>query len=195
MKRRNLLSLIALSASVFVTTMASVAVADPNYTCEYSDSALSVADLDGDGLLTEFDRDCMIEVVFAAGQGGRFEIPECTDFTHSQLDFNGSGDISIADLLRILHTMNFFGLCEEYGDLTGDGIINVADYQCMVLSARWAMSPTGPIPACLTSEEIADLDCDGGIDVIDVQLFADVYFGDIHPDLDADGNGIVDSCE
>ena len=196
MLRKDLFGLFGLLALFLVTTLTSSVMANPNYSCEYSESALSVCDLDGDGLLSEFDRDCMVEVVLAAGQGGRFQIPECTDFTHSQLDLNGSGEITIADLLRFLYSLNYFGLCEQYCDLNGDGAINVADYQCMLFAARWAMSPASAAPpACLTSPEMADLDCDESIDVIDVQLFADVYFGDIHPDLDGDGNGIVDSCE
>lgn len=83
------------------------------------------------------------------------------------------------------------------GDLTADGIVNIVDLQCAVLiaQAELLMSicpiPVYPMPACLVAEFpgphtpatppgpsilTADMNCDGEINIQDVQLIALALF-------------------
>ena len=83
-----------------------------------------------------------------------------------------------------------------YGDLTGDGSVDVVDVQCMNIVVHAEMEGTG-LPDCLTDPLAADLNCDGVISVVDFQLVILKAKGDgpLNFAIDADQNGVHDSCE
>lgn len=80
------------------------------------------------------------------------------------------------------------------GDVTGDDQVDVADLQCTVLAS---LNPVPP--SCLSAPGATDLNCDGGTDVVDIQLMVLVVL--VHPqfgipsDKDQNGNNVHDSCE
>ena len=82
-----------------------------------------------------------------------------------------------------------------YGDLTGDGKVNVVDLQCMILTQKWAMAgKSGAAPKCL--QTTADLNCDGKISVVDYQLMIKLLNGQgLSAALDKDNDGVHDACK
>lgn len=85
----------------------------------------------------------------------------------------------------------------RYGDITGDGAVNVVDVQCMQLVLGWiARGAYGTGPACMSSVGAADLNCDGAVNVVDYILAITLAKGQpLHPDLDSNGDGIHDACQ
>ena len=89
-----------------------------------------------------------------------------------------------------------------YGDLPGDGVPSVTDIQCMSKVVQWMMAEDDePAPACLAyGRSVADLDCNGEINVVDLKLSAEIAKnhlsgGALHPSLDGNENNVVDACE
>lgn len=84
------------------------------------------------------------------------------------------------------------------GDVTNDGAATVSDVQCAILAALWAVDPIGIAePACTDGAvERADLNCDSGYTVADVQLTIGLALElGLPSELDGDGNACVDACE
>jgi len=87
------------------------------------------------------------------------------------------------------------------GDATGDGNTNVSDTQCIirtVLSAMYGIDP----PSCLDDPIKADLNCDGVVTMIDVQLSIDRALScgtgycnaPMSPEIDVNQDGVHDQC-
>jgi len=84
------------------------------------------------------------------------------------------------------------------GDLNDDGSADVLDVQCAILSALSELSePAAPLPTCLVGDlNVADPNCDGVVDVIDVLLFIEAALDiPLSANLDGNGNGCVDQCD
>ncbi|NUN13827.1 MAG: FG-GAP repeat protein [Myxococcales bacterium] len=84
------------------------------------------------------------------------------------------------------------------GDLNGNGITNVGDVQCIILTVLWTQAGNdAPVPSCLAEDlSTADVNCDGATVVTDVVLV--IYWALSAPlstDIDADGNLCPDACE
>ena len=88
------------------------------------------------------------------------------------------------------------------GDVQGDAQLDVSDVQCMVLAAL-DLSPGDPStdPSCMIFDEASDLDCDGAINVVDIQLLVQMVLGALidaigMPEaVDGDGDNVHDSCD
>jgi hypothetical protein len=85
------------------------------------------------------------------------------------------------------------------GDVNGDGGANVTDALCVVLSSLVTLS-TGAIgasPTCLglAPLEVADLNCDGDVDVSDATVAVKLALGSPLGVLDANSNACADACE
>ncbi|NUN13423.1 MAG: lamin tail domain-containing protein [Myxococcales bacterium] len=87
-------------------------------------------------------------------------------------------------------------------DVTGDGKGDVGDVQCTILTNLWALGGyAGAPPGCLkyglvSPALLGDFDCSGQTDVADVSLAIYCALNSPpSPELDGDGNGIVDNCE
>jgi hypothetical protein len=63
-------------------------------------------------------------------------------------------------------------VCGVGGDLTANGDSSVADVLCSVLVSLWLQAgKITPLPACMSQPvHLADLDCDGAVDVSDILL-------------------------
>lgn len=90
------------------------------------------------------------------------------------------------------------GCTDPPGDITAGAATNVVDVQCSILLALWELNnKSGPVPECLKwPEELADQNCDGSINVADIQII--IQYSLLQPlnvDIDADGSGCPDSCE
>lgn len=84
------------------------------------------------------------------------------------------------------------------GDITNNNTTNVIDVQCLTLVSLWYLNgSTGVQPICLqTSVSDADINCDGNINVSDVQLVILLALKQPLPvALDADADKCVDVCE
>jgi hypothetical protein len=83
-----------------------------------------------------------------------------------------------------------------YADPNGNDVTDVVDVQCTILAAL-ASQQGGEAPACVAGPAcLADLDCNGSVDVADVQLVTVLVLGSSLPILvDADQDGIVDGCQ
>ncbi len=195
MPKFKVLSALAIAATVLTSAFA--ATAAPNFTCDYSDQTIAAYDMDGDEVLTQDDVECLAKVAAWDAAGGTGALPGCFDSTLITADLNGDGSVGITDVLRLARAVNHFGACTTYGDLNGNDKVNVVDIQCMVKAAQWdAAGANGPAPICLSSPEAADLDCDGDIDFMDLQLVGHVAStGSLNQAIDQNGNGVHDSCE
>lgn len=83
-----------------------------------------------------------------------------------------------------------------YGDINGDGAINVLDTQCLLLAAQ-AVQLGEPFPACVAPGVPGpDLNCDGGVNVGDINLSISLAierpFEEV---IDMNANQIHDDCE
>lgn len=85
------------------------------------------------------------------------------------------------------------------GDFTGNGTTNVADIVCIILSSLWQITdPDGAPPECLAVRGAlaADANCDGSINVVDVQITVNHALSNPLPaEVDADGNDCPDTCD
>ncbi|NUN15706.1 MAG: hypothetical protein HUU55_18935 [Myxococcales bacterium] len=88
------------------------------------------------------------------------------------------------------------GCTDPFGDITGDGEAKVVDVQCFILLVLSALSGNPDVPTCLgTALADADLQCDGQLDITDVQLVIGAALKkDLDPGLDTDGNNCPDEC-
>lgn len=85
-----------------------------------------------------------------------------------------------------------------FGDVSGNGVTDIVDAQCTILTSLWALAATfDPPPSCLAvAPEQADADCSGDVAVTDVLLVIGVALGSQPgPDLDADFDGCPDTCQ
>lgn len=83
------------------------------------------------------------------------------------------------------------------GDLDGIGGMNVVDVQCGIVTTLWSLGGGGSVPACLAGGDVqlADVNCDGVPNVIDVQALILLALDlPLAPGADADGDGCVDAC-
>jgi hypothetical protein len=88
--------------------------------------------------------------------------------------------------------------CPVTGDVNGSSSVNVSDAQCVLLSVLWALGgQLGPKPACLQGPlSSADINCDGSVNVSDVQLAIRIALGlGLGPVIDPDGNKCAEACE
>ncbi len=85
-----------------------------------------------------------------------------------------------------------------YGDLDNSGSHDVVDVQCGILATLWELgSQAGPAPTCLAgAPDVADVDCNGTVTVVDVQLLISLALGlPLSASVDPNGNGCADTCE
>lgn len=108
----------------------------------------------------------------------------------SALDANGNGKVDACEMKRRIKV-------HAYGDVDGNGRVDISDYQCLVMATQWAVGGSSTsVPACLADRGYADLDCDGAISVIDLMVMNDVIFGQpLNPTIDANADGMHDSCQ
>lgn len=195
----NMAHFTKLSTTVLAATIvvwASNAHAFPNYTCDYDDEVLEAWDIDGDGVLSQDDAECLQEVILWSMGGAGSAVPECLAMTVREVDFNRDRQIGVVDLLSFGRAIDYYGECTLYADINGSGVFNSADAQCMALAvSSMQQGPGTPLPGCVASDEMVDLDCDGEFDLIDFMIFLHVLEGGLHPDIDGNDNGIHDSCE
>ncbi len=184
----------ATMAAAIIVILSSTAQAFPNYTCEYSDEVLEAWDVNGDGVLTQADEECLQELIFAGLAGTPTAVPECLAGSVASVDYNGDRRITIVDHIRLGQAIARYGECALYADINGSGEFNSADPQCMTLSVM-AMQQGAPLPGCVWTDEAVDLDCDGEFDLLDFMIFLHVLHGGLNPEIDANGNDIHDACE
>ncbi len=142
-------------------------------------------DYDGDGVGDACDEDI-------DGDGIDDNADNCPDVVNADqndLDEDGIGD-----------------LCDPIplGDVTGDGALNDDDIECIVAIILEREDGDG-IPGCsMDKAEAADLNCDGSVDVVDVQVAVILKMNCV-PDgcppgvfvesIDFNQNNIPDACE
>ncbi|NUN12590.1 MAG: hypothetical protein HUU55_03020 [Myxococcales bacterium] len=82
------------------------------------------------------------------------------------------------------------------GDVDQSGAATVVDVQCQLVSVL-AILNNAPTPGCLAvGFDNADLNCDGDLSVVDVQLTIQLVLGQtLDPVIDANANLCVDACE
>jgi hypothetical protein len=88
-------------------------------------------------------------------------------------------------------------ICEGLlGDINGSGEVNVSDVVCGIQTALWAGGEVGPPPGCLAGPPtIANLNCLGNVNVVDVQLLILLALQiPLSGNLDADADGCPDAC-
>lgn len=79
------------------------------------------------------------------------------------------------------------------GEVTGDGLANVIDVQCIVLEAL-AEAQSTPAPPCLAGD--ADLNCDAAVNVQDVQLGIGAALKlPLATTIDGDHDACPDACQ
>ncbi|NUN14047.1 MAG: lamin tail domain-containing protein, partial [Myxococcales bacterium] len=84
------------------------------------------------------------------------------------------------------------------GDIDGSTKTNVNDVQCEILMTLWVLGgKVAPLPICLKAEVVdADINCDGALNVSDVQLVIQLALGaQLSPLIDGDGDGCADLCD
>lgn len=89
------------------------------------------------------------------------------------------------------------GQCpDELGDIDGDGGVDVADVQCLVLVLLEVLAVTEEPPACLDPEAQTDLDGDTQLDIVDAVVLAAFALGAPLPEaIDQNANGCPDGYE
>lgn len=84
------------------------------------------------------------------------------------------------------------------GDVNGSGLVDVADAQCSLLGALWAMKGMDegePLPACIAGIPWLDVDCNGAPTVVDVLIVISRVLGQpLSPAIDTDQDTCPDSC-
>lgn len=82
------------------------------------------------------------------------------------------------------------------GDVTGDGITNIVDVQCAIVSALAELAGSTEVPECAQNHpEGPDADCNGIVDVVDIQLAISFTLGvPLSPAIDANADLCVDTC-
>jgi hypothetical protein len=86
---------------------------------------------------------------------------------------------------------------EPPGDINGDGSANIVDVQCTIVVVLSTFGGAGPLPVCLAGDiGTADLDCLGGVDVVDVQIGISYALGaGLNATVDGNADGCPDSCQ
>ncbi len=86
---------------------------------------------------------------------------------------------------------------DGYGDANADGALNVVDVQCDILAVLWQLGgQVDPMPQCLSGPSVADMNCDGKTDVVDVQIEISLSLSlPLGSTVDSDANDCADSCE
>lgn len=83
------------------------------------------------------------------------------------------------------------------GDINASGKVDVVDVQCSINTALWVLSGSeGPLPGCLAGTlDIADLDCNGIVNVVDVNFEILITLGiPLSTTIDTDEDGCPDTC-
>jgi hypothetical protein len=86
------------------------------------------------------------------------------------------------------------------GDVNGNGIANIVDVQCALLTNLWVLagSTPGAEPGCLGGQDpilIGDANCDSTVDVSDITIFIKTALGTTLGVIDSDGDFCPDACE
>ena len=87
------------------------------------------------------------------------------------------------------------------GDLTQNGVVDVVDVQCSILTALYEQVPDSDpgLLDCMGGPgqlALADLSCSGEINVVDVLLNLTLALGSpLNSEVDSNGNGCHDNCE
>lgn len=93
------------------------------------------------------------------------------------------------------------------GDVTDDGLTNAEDVVCLIDAVTFALA-SSETPSCLQSNSQADLNCDGVLNVVDVEILTDLVdkipvqernrnhqLCPLSSAIDTDSNCVVDTCE
>lgn len=111
---------------------------------------------------------------------------------------SGAAMLAVAIAVGVLPRPSGASCLSPPGDVTGDAIVNVLDLQCLIMTSLYEFDPNSiPVPTCLAvAPELADLNCDFGVDLSDVLLGIHYVVGsDIAAVLDADSDQCPDTCE
>lgn len=133
------------------------------------------------------DEDGIIVAPGLEGTAASYDSPKKTIPTKVELEAAPQTSPKMVDMKKAL-----------YGDLNGDGLVNVVDVQCLILTLRWPQEPDKALggPDCLTSYTSADLNCDGLVTDLDYPFIVDLSLGKALPlEVDSDANSIHDSCD
>ena len=104
-------------------------------------------------------------------------------------------------LLVALYPAGAHAMCGPVlGDVNQSGETNVADVQCTILVALNEQNPTGfgEMPECMdeAAMEVADLQCDGSVNVVDVVLSITYALeAPLSVEIDANQDACPDSCD
>lgn len=83
--------------------------------------------------------------------------------------------------------------CASATDVTGDGLANVVDVQCLILAVFGELLGEIPSPECIAQS--GDVDCDSSVTVTDVNVATQLALGaPLPPGVDNDGDGCADAC-
>ncbi|NUN12114.1 MAG: hypothetical protein HUU55_00605 [Myxococcales bacterium] len=104
--------------------------------------------------------------------------------------------LSVLFVAHALHSPARAACYDPPGDMTHDGIVNIADVQCGIVAALASLSGQAEV-ACLGGPVIAaDLDCDCLVVVTDVQLAITYALGaPVSGGIDQNANQCPDSCD
>lgn len=107
------------------------------------------------------------------------------------------GIVLAAGLLWVSQTQAFCK--EDYGDINEDGTVNVVDVQCLTNLSLYELNGNyapGFVKNCATNVCLVDMNCDGKINVSDIQItiYKSLKFP-LEKAIDADQNGVHDACE
>ena len=82
------------------------------------------------------------------------------------------------------------------GDVTGDGVTDILDIQCAILTVLSSLSGAGD-PTCLNvPSEDGDLNCDGTPDIVDIVVGINLALGiPLADQVDGDQDGCPNGCE
>ena len=82
------------------------------------------------------------------------------------------------------------------GDVDQSGVADVVDVQCEIVVVLGKLVGLETYPECLVVDPIyADFNCDGEINVTDIQLSLHLALFGLFPTIDVNGNNCADSCE
>jgi hypothetical protein len=109
----------------------------------------------------------------------------------------GFGLAAVAGLTLVLTGPARAECLSPVGDVTANGATNVVDVQCSINVALWILTGSvDPTPACTPDPDRADLNCDGTVNVVDLDVVIRNALGSpLNSAIDANGNQCADACE